>query len=88
MIINKKNRWYNINKRKRREVMNKRFILIVTYGTGKATMLTKTPDIQEAIEEFKEAVKRDVPNYKEYTLPIIHKVELLPLLYTSIYEEE
>lgn len=68
--------------------MDKRFILIVTYGTGKATMLTRTPDIQEAIEEFKEAVKKDMPNYKDYTLPTIHKVELIPLLYTSIYEEE
>lgn len=63
--------------------MDKQFILIVEYGTGKATMLTKTPDLLQAIQEFLAEYGKAIPSTKMYGLPEIKKAEILPLLYRS-----
>lgn len=63
--------------------MNKQFILIVEYGTGRATMLTETPDLLEAIQEFLKEYGKALPNTKMCGLPEIKKAEILPLLYRS-----
>ena len=63
--------------------MNKQFILIVEYGTGRATMLTGTPDLFEALQDFLVEYRKALPNTKMYGLPEIKKAEILPLLYRS-----
>lgn len=64
----------------------KKFILIVTYGTGKVTMLTKTPDLVKAIEEFNEINIKTYGVDKASMLPDILKAEILPVMYVNKYK--
>lgn len=66
----------------------KKFILLVKYGTGKAAMLTETPDLVKAIMEFKHEYMKGIPDTKEYGMPEILKAELVPVMYSSIYKDE
>ena len=61
----------------------KKFVLCVEYGTGKASMLTNTPDLLEALKEFIELNKQAIPDAKMYGAPFIQKAELYPLMYSS-----
>ena len=59
----------------------KKFVLCVEYGTGKASMLTESPDLLQALQEFVEEHKRVFPDTKMYGMPFIQKAELYPLIY-------
>lgn len=63
----------------------KQFVLIVKYGTGKAAMLTDTPDMMLALEKFREARLKEMPDSKYFGLSEIRSAEILPLFYESIY---
>lgn len=65
-----------------------KFALVIKYGTGKAVMLTDTPDIKKAIENFETEYKRGMPDTKDYGMPTITKAELLPVMYDSIYKDK
>lgn len=60
----------------------KKFVLCVEYGTGKASMLTESPDLLTALEEFVKEHKSAFPESKMYGMPFIQKAELYPLLYS------
>jgi hypothetical protein len=59
----------------------KKFVLCVEYGTGKASMLTESPDLLQALQEFVEEHKKVFPDTKMYGMPFIQKAELYPLMY-------
>ena len=59
----------------------KKFVLCVEYGTGKASMLTESPDLLQALEEFVEEHKSAFPESKMYGIPFIQKAEIYPLMY-------
>lgn len=61
----------------------KKFVLCVEYGTGKASMLTNTPDLLEALKEFIELNKKAIPDAKMYSTPFIQKAEIYPLVYSK-----
>lgn len=61
----------------------KKFVLCVEYGTGKASMLTESPDLLQALQEFVEEHKKVFPDTKMYGIPFIQKAELYPLMYKS-----
>lgn len=61
----------------------KKFVLCVEYGTGKASMLTESPDLLIALKEFVEQHKSAFPESKMYGMPFIQKAELYPLLYSK-----
>lgn len=65
--------------------MDKRYVLIVEYGTGKIAMLTSTNDITEALKEFLIEYSEALPDTKMYGLPTIIKAEIVPLKYSSSY---
>ena len=65
--------------------MDKRYVLIVEYGTGKIAMLTSTNDITEALKEFLAEYSKALPDTKMYGLPSIIKAEIVPLKYHSNY---
>ena len=64
----------------------KKFVLCVEYGTGKASMLTESPDLLEALQEFVEEHKKVFPDTKMYGIPFIQKAELYPLIYRKDIE--
>ena len=66
----------------------KKFVLLVRYGYGEAAMITDTPDILKATMEFKHHYMKMVPDTKEFGMPEITKVRLVPIMYDSIYERE
>ena len=66
--------------------MDKRYVLIVEYGTGKIAMLTSTNDITEALKEFLAEYSKALPDTKMYGLPSIIKAEIVPLKYNSSYK--
>lgn len=66
----------------------RKFVLLVKYGTGKAAMLTDTPDLLKATMEFKHLYMKGMPDTKEYGMPEITRAEILPVMYDSIYEEK
>lgn len=68
--------------------MGKKFVLIVKYGSGKAAMLTNTPNLTEAIKQFETEYNKMMPPTKCYGLPEIIKAELVPVLYESVYEKK
>lgn len=59
----------------------KKFVLCVEYGTGKASMLTESPDLLQALQEFVKEHKKAFPDTKMYGMPFIQKAELYPLIY-------
>ena len=59
----------------------KKFVLCVEYGTGKASMLTESPDLLQALQEFVEEHKKAFPDTKMYGMPFIQRAELYPLMY-------
>ena len=61
----------------------KKFVLCVEYGTGKASMITESPDLFQALKEFVNEHKRVFPDTKIYGIPFIQKAELYPLMYSS-----
>lgn len=66
--------------------MSKKFILCVEYGTGKAGMITSSPDLVEALKEFTEANNKALSDSKIWGIPNIKKAELIPLLYNKEFE--
>lgn len=66
----------------------RKFVLVVDYGTGRAGMLTDTPDMTLALKQFQEQKMREIPESKCFGMPLIRSAELLPLLYESIYENK
>ena len=66
----------------------KKFVLCVEYGTGKASMLTESPDLLEALQEFVEEHKKVFPDTKMYGMPFIQKAELYPLMYKKDIEND
>jgi hypothetical protein len=63
--------------------MNKKFVLIVKYGTGKVTMLTDTPDLIKAIQEFNAKMVEYFGQDKGNMMPYITKAEIVPVLYEN-----
>lgn len=61
----------------------KKFVLCVEYGTGKVSMLTESPDLLQALQEFVEEHKKVFPDTKMYGMPFIQKAELYPLMYNK-----
>ena len=59
----------------------RKFILCVKYGTGKASMITESPDLMVALQEFIEKHKEVFPDTKMYGMPFIQKAEIYPLIY-------
>lgn len=66
----------------------KKFVLLVKYGYGEAAMLTDTPDLTKAIQQFIERRQKEMPEDKSFGMPPITKAEIMPLMYESIYEEQ
>lgn len=66
----------------------RKFVLVVDYGTGRAGMLTDTPDMTLALKQFQEQRMKEIPESKCFGIPLIRSAELLPLLYESIYENK
>ena len=66
----------------------RKFVLLVKYGTGKAAMITDTPDLLKATMEFKHRYMKMVPDTKEFGMPEITKAEIIPVMYDSIYDKE
>lgn len=64
--------------------MNKKFVLCMEYGTGKAAMIVDTPDITEALQQFLDSYKKSLPDSKDIGLPTILKAEILPLIYSEV----
>lgn len=67
--------------------MERKFVLLVEYGTGKAAMVTRTPELINAIMEFRHRYLKRFPETKEYGMPEIIKAELIPVMYDCVYEE-
>ena len=61
--------------------MNKKYVLYVEYGTGKVGMITSSPDITTALQEFLEEYGKALPDTKMYGLPNILKAEIIPIVY-------
>lgn len=62
----------------------KQFVLVVQYGTGSMCMLTDTPDLLQAIKQFKEDYMKSIYGDSKGSMqPDILKAEILPLVYTS-----
>lgn len=59
----------------------RKFVLCVEYGTGKASMITSSPDLLQALQEFIDEHKKVFPDTKMYGMPFIQKAELYPLMY-------
>ena len=64
--------------------MNKKFILCVEYGTGKAGMIVDTPDITEALQLFLNKCRESLPDSKDIGLPNILRAEILPIIYSEV----
>ena len=63
--------------------MEKEYILRVRYGTGEANMITKEPELIDALQEFLKEYGKSLPDSKMYGLPRILSAELLPLMSRS-----
>lgn len=64
----------------------KKFVLVVTYGTGRVAKLVDSPDISIALDEFKKEMSKGMPDTKDFGLPPITSAEVLPVLYESVYK--
>lgn len=52
-------------------------------------MLTNTPELTEALNEFRRKMMKDMFNKdKAYTIPDIKSAKILPIWYDSIYGEQ
>lgn len=60
----------------------RKFVLCVEYGTGKASMITESPDLLQALKEFVDEHKKVFPDTKMYGMPFIQKAEIYPLMYS------
>lgn len=63
--------------------MEKEYVLRVKYGTGEANMITKEPELIDALQEFLKEYGKSLPDSKMYGLPRILSAELLPLMSRS-----
>lgn len=62
----------------------KQFVLVVHYGTGSMCMITDTPDILQAIEQFKNNYMKPIYGDNKGSMqPDILSAEILPLVYTK-----
>lgn len=65
--------------------MNKHFILIVEYSSGKCAFPTDTDDLVEALDEFRADLRRSfsdsVMSDKTFTLPQIVSAEIVKIYY-------
>lgn len=59
----------------------KKFILKIQHEKGTATMLTNTPDLLEAIEQYQKRIKGLFGKDKSSIIPHILKAEIEPLVY-------
>lgn len=66
----------------------KKFVLLVEYGMGEMAMVTDTPDLSKALEEFRKQRMQNIPDTKDYGLPPVLAARLVPLLYETIYERK
>ena len=63
----------------------KQFVLVVQYGTGSMCMLTDTPDLLQAIKQFKEDYMKSIYGDSKGSMqPDILKAEILPLVYQRL----
>ena len=63
----------------------KQFVLVVQYGTGSMCMLTDTPDLLQAIKQFKEDYMKSIyGDSKSSMQPDILRAEILPLVYQRL----
>ena len=67
--------------------MDKKYVLTVEYGTGKVGMITSSPDITIALQEFLEEYGKGLPDTKMYGLPSIIKAEILPIVFNRVAGE-
>ena len=69
--------------------MQKKFALIVQYASGEVVMITKTPDLVEALNEFVSLELKDKSGWdKGLRLPEIKAAKLVPVWYESVYGEQ
>ena len=61
----------------------RKFVLCVEYGTGKASMITESPDLLQALKEFVDEHKKVFPDTKMYGMPFIQRAEIYPLMYNT-----
>ena len=61
--------------------MLNKFVVKITYGTGTAYFITDTPDIEKAIQQFKQEYSKAIPDTKCYGLPEIVSAEIHVLMY-------
>ena len=66
----------------------KKFVLLVKYGYGEGVMVTDTPDLINAIMEFKHHYMKGMPETKEFGMPEMTSARLVPVMYDSVYEKE
>lgn len=65
--------------------MDKKFVLIATYTSGnKVTMLTNTPDLQQALKEFNNKLLELYSKDKGNMIPYVVKAEIVPILYENL----
>lgn len=62
----------------------KKFTLIVSYESGRVSMLTDTPDLVTALQQFNNKLRVVYGDDKGSMLPNVIKAEILPLVYTEI----
>lgn len=63
----------------------KQFVLVVQYGTGSMCMLTDTPDLLQAIKQFKEDYMKSIYGDSKGSMqPDILRAEILPLVYQRL----
>ena len=68
--------------------MVKRFILRIVHDKGSATMLTNTPNLLEAIQQFVKRVEGTLGFDKDSIQPHILKASIEPLNYELEQEDE
>ena len=61
----------------------KKFTLIVSYESGRVSMLTDTPDLITALQQFNSTLKVVYGDDKGSMLPNVIKAEILPVVYSE-----
>lgn len=68
--------------------MDKLFVLVVSYGTGEISMITKEPDLLKAIKEFENRMCKPFGADKGNMMPHLISAKILPVIHNSVYEQE
>ena len=66
----------------------KKFTLIVSYESGRVSMLTDTPDLTTALQQFNNKLRVVYGDDKGSMLPNVIKAEILPLVYTETQTDQ